>query len=177
MKKENPGFSLPELVVVVAILGALTTIGVQANLQLKRREEVNALATSFAGWLEQVRKSALLGAGCTATVNNPIGVDGIVASASPTNINTGIDDPNACLSNSPLDLTSITDVSPDASFSVTAQTIQFSPRGTVNLNGNPSIDILITLQPDDPTRCVSINGLIGHINISKGDTCGSQDVI
>ena len=176
MKRKSHGFSLPELLIVVAILGVLTTLGIQANRQLKEREEVNALAISLAGWLEQVRKSALLGAGCTVTINNTIGADGIVATATTTNPNTAINDSTTCLSNSPLDINSITNISPSTSFSITGQTIEFSPRGTVNLNGNPRIDVPVSLEPNGPERCIAINGLISHFTISKGGNCGSQEV-
>lgn len=174
LNKNAQGFTLTELLSVIVILGVLTMAGIQVNLQQKNREEVNALTSSLAGWLEQVRKSALLGAGCTATVNSSISGNAVVASATLTNSNSQITSPTACLSNNPLKSDDIASISPQSRFTISGQQIQFTPRGTVNQASGSSTNLVITRSPGGPSRCIAIAGLIGNISISKGDGCGDQ---
>jgi prepilin-type N-terminal cleavage/methylation domain-containing protein len=169
------GFSLPELLSVIVILGVLTVAGVEINLQQKNREEVNALTITLAGWLEQVRKSALLGAGCTVTIRSSVSGDALVASAATTSTTTQINSQTACLTSNPLRSDDIASISPSSSFSITSPTIQFTPRGTVSPLSNSVINVVIKKQPSGPTRCIAIKGLIGNITISRGDQCGDQE--
>lgn len=90
---KNPGLSLVEMVVVVAILGIASAIAIPSFAFVLRRERVNAVALEVAGWLEEVRNlsarqvdpSATAG-GCavslvsTATALAPGGTIGTVAS-------------------------------------------------------------------------------------------------
>jgi Tfp pilus assembly protein FimT len=175
LAKPQKGFTLPELLSIIVILAVLTITGIQVNLQQKNREEVNALTISLAGWLEQVRKSALLGAGCAATINSSISADAVVASATATNPNTQITSSTACLSNTPLRSDDIAAISPNSSFVVTEKKVEFTPRGTVKQESESRINIVIRKQPSGPSSCISIRGLIGNITISKGDQCGDQE--
>ena len=174
LKQHVQGFTLTELLSVIVILGVLTMTGIQVNLQQKNREEVNALTSSLAGWLEQVRKSALLGAGCTATVNSFISGNAVVASATLTNTSSQINSPTACLSNNPLRSDDVASISPQSKFTISGQQVQFTPRGTVNQTSGSSTNLVIMRNPGGPSRCIAITGLIGHISISKGDECGDQ---
>ncbi|WP_368656116.1 Tfp pilus assembly protein FimT/FimU [Synechococcus sp. HK05] len=169
------GFSLTELLSVVVILGILTFVGIDINLQQRNREEVNALTISLAGWLEQVRKSALLGAGCTVSISSSVSGDALVASATTTNATTQITSPATCLTSNPLRGDDVASISPSSSFSITSPTIQFTPRGTVSPLSNSVINVVVKKLPNGPTRCIAIKGLIGNITISRGDQCGEQE--
>ena len=177
MKRLNHGLTITELLVVVAILGVVAGVSINSGLQEWRREQVNAVAIELAGWLEQVRRSALRGRGCFVTVNGPsamalLGAGNTVASSniiagSPSSIT----DPNACLVNSPL---RIPENVSGAQFSVSSKSITFTPRGSVILSETPT-DIAITLSGTSMARCVRINGLLGLIEISKSPNCGNQE--
>jgi prepilin-type N-terminal cleavage/methylation domain-containing protein len=53
--QRQPGFSLPEIMVVVAILGIASAISIPSFAFVLRRERVNAVALETAAWLERVR--------------------------------------------------------------------------------------------------------------------------
>jgi Tfp pilus assembly protein FimT len=173
--QHNKGFSLSELLGIIVILGVLTVAGVEISLQQKNREEANALTVSLAGWLEQVRKSALLGAGCTVTISSSVSGDAVVASATTTNPTTQITSPITCLTSNPLKNDDIISIAPKSTFVISSPIIQFTPRGTVSPLSNSVINVVIKKQPSGPTRCISIKGLVGNITISPGDQCGDQE--
>ena len=68
MKRPNPGISLTEVLVVVAILGVLSGLVIDAGIRDWRREQVNAVVVELAGWLESVRRAALKGSSCQVTL-------------------------------------------------------------------------------------------------------------
>jgi prepilin-type N-terminal cleavage/methylation domain-containing protein len=68
MKRPNPGFSLTEVLVVVAILDVLSGLVIDAGIRDWRREQVNAVVVELAGWLESVRRAALKGSSCQVTL-------------------------------------------------------------------------------------------------------------
>ena len=53
-----PGFSLPELLVIVVIIGVIGAVGIGGFNFLVRRARVQSVALEVAGWLEQVRNAA-----------------------------------------------------------------------------------------------------------------------
>lgn len=178
MKRRAPGFTLIELLVAIAILSVLAKIGVDTAVRERQREQVNALTISLAGWLEQVRRSSLRGAGCTATINGTATAGSTVATAVVTpGTTTAIDsgsDSSMCLRNQPLTMNDISAVSPNSSYTLTSTSIGFTPRGTVATSTGNAVNILVTLQPSGPSRCISIQGLLGLLTISRGDQCGVQ---
>ncbi len=59
------GFTLLELLVVVAILGVIGGLGLPAMIQNYKKAQVNDLTTGLAGgWLQEVRSAALKGSSC-----------------------------------------------------------------------------------------------------------------
>jgi Tfp pilus assembly protein FimT len=161
--KHDAGISLAELLMVVVILGVLTAVGVDTGFKEWRREQVNALTIELAGWLENVRRAALRGTSCTATITTgSISAGDLVATANgPT-----------CLPNTPLRANPNNSAARYA-ISSTSQTITFTPRGTLSSSTLP-ITLMVNLAPDGPARCVSISGLLGLIRIGPGDAghCG-----
>ena len=52
MKRPNSGFSLTEVMVVVAILSVLSGLVIDGGIRDWRREQVNAVVVELAGWLD-----------------------------------------------------------------------------------------------------------------------------
>lgn len=154
--QNQSGFTLVEVLVVVVIMAVLSAVAVDTGLREWRREQVNALTLQLAGWLETVRRAALRGSSCTATVNTGILSSGDqVATANAS----------GCLSNAPL----VVDPSHDSmtfALSSTASTVTFTPRGTLSSEVDPII-ISVSLQPYGPSRCINISGLLGLIRIGN----------
>lgn len=86
------GFSLMELMVVVAIIGMINGLTIAFSSNDWQRERVNAAALGLVGWLEEVRASALretsdnpAAGGCVvsiSTLSNAASGD-VLASVSP----------------------------------------------------------------------------------------------
>lgn len=76
MKRPIPGFSLTEVMVVVAILSVLSGLVIDAGIRDSRREQVNAVVVELAGWLESVRRAALKGSSCQVTLTTTNGTLG-----------------------------------------------------------------------------------------------------
>lgn len=169
-QREGQGFSLLELLVVVAILGLLAGMGIPALIQNQKKEQVNALTTGLAFWLLEVRTSALRGSTCEVLIRNATIKDGQpVASISGEPI------PETCfIANNPYQLP---EPAKGAAYeiAVTANNEQingfaFTPRGSKF----PSTDVLITvaMANNGPARCIQLNGLLGNLEIGNGSSGG-----
>lgn len=158
LQQTNRGFTLAELLIVTTIIGILTTIALGTGIKEMRRERVNAVTIELAGWLENVRRSALHGTSCTVTINTgDINAGNTLASANANN----------CLPNSPL-IINKNDGGMTFNVSSTDAMITFTPRGTRYPSGSDTI-ITVTLQPNGPSRCVMIRGLLGMIGLGKSE--------
>lgn len=176
------GFTLAEVLITILIAGILSTIAIGSSQNILARERVNSLAVRLAGWLDQVRKASTLGAGCTATINKNIAPSSNIATTTLTAPSSTQIKSNHC--GLALSATEISDVSSDQSnYTITSNilasdqtTLQFTPRGTLVLPANTnSINLVISLMPSGPKRCVSVKYLIADITISKGESCGAQE--
>jgi len=164
----HQAFTLVELLVVVVILGVLSAVAVDTGLREWRREQVNAMTSELAGWLETIRRAALKGSSCTATLTT-----GSVSTGAT--VATG--NSEGCLSTRPLTVDQSND---NMLFDISsnASTITFTPRGTLSSDITP-VTITVTLQPSGPSRCINITGLLGLIRIGKSSesSCSTDQKI
>ena len=185
-KADHDGVTLVETVITMVIVVILSSVGIISYKAIQDRIRINALTTNLHGWIGTVRKASLLGAGCTARINKEIGSSGTIATstltaAASTSIERNCVPP---LSTKTFEKGSLKDGStfeiegrPVDEIMDGGQTvIQFTPRGTVVIPaGTSQIDIVLTLMPSGPKRCISIKNLIGQTTISNGDTCEKQE--
>ncbi len=176
------GYSLPELLVAVVIIGILSALMIDAGLRDWRRERVNTVVVELAGWLESVRRAALKGSSCQVTLTTTGGT--LAGGATLANAaDVGSSDAaasaiaNNCRSAQPFQLTTLT---ANQSFRVstrnTSGSFVFTPAGTLFPAPEPSspIEIRIALADgDDPQRCVQLDGLMGLISVGRvsGGSC------
>lgn len=171
------GFSLAEILVTVAILGILSTIAVNVSASEADRVKVNTAQIALAGWLQLVQRSALLQkslqtnqGGCTVNFADAFSNRGNgtqIASVSPA----------VCAPNSDLLLEIPNLGSSSLSASFTAQTISFTPRGTISSDAeNPVVEIRFLISRSSLLRCIRISGLAGVIEIgSRGSGSNLSD--
>lgn len=164
------GFTLTELLIAVLIIGIATTIGVNGYQRTWERERVLAVSNELLGWLESVRRSAIGGTSCTATIST--GTKSVGATiASVANGATGL-----CTSIQPLTLTGLTQ-GYSINVASSASQIIFTSRGTVSSDsGTGDRSITLSLNPGGYSRCIAINSLLGNmaIGVSSGTTCDIQ---
>ena len=173
MKRPNPGFSLTEVMVVVAILSVLSGLVIDAGIRDWRREQVNAVVVELAGWLETVRRAALKGSSCEVTLTTG---DKLAAGAElAKGEDVGATDANAspilnnCRSLQSLVIPSLND---NQHYKVTTNmnTFVFTPAGTLYPAPQPSAPIVIQVSladRQDPQRCVQLEGLLGVIHVGR----------
>jgi len=151
LSTRQQGMTLPELMVVVSIIGVLLSVGIDSGLKEWRREKVNKVAIELAGWLENARRAGLRGDGCTISlVGGTLNDGGTLATAS-------------CMPKWPLVITN-NNSAVRYSVSTTATGFSFTPRGT-RYPTSSTITISIALSPDEGVgRCVAVQGLLGVIS-------------
>ena len=184
-KIDHDGATLVETVIVIVIVGILSSLGIGTYKAIQDRIRINALTTNVYGWIETVRKASMLGAGCTARINKDISSTGTIATSTLTAASsTSIERNCAPLLSTQNFKGSLKDGSTfeiegkpiDKIMDGDQTVIQFTPRGTVVMPADtPQIDIVLTLMPSGPKRCISIKNLIGQTTISNGDTCEKQE--
>jgi type II secretory pathway pseudopilin PulG len=156
----SQGFSIVDLVVVVTIVGILAGLTLAASFQAQRREQVNALTIGLAGWLEEVRRSALRGSACDVQLTS-----GTVSGSATVAQLVGTPIPETCSTiNNPFRLP---EAALGASYTITASpsSFAFTPRGTKF----PSTNVLITITRNNngPARCIQLNGLLGNLEMGN----------
>ena len=178
MKRPNSGFSLTEVMVVVAILSVLSGLVIDGGIRDWRREQVNAVVVELAGWLESVRRAALKGSSCQVTLTT---TDGTVAAGAVLARGADVgatdadsvaaDSPiaNNCRSSQPLVIPSLGTVQ-SFQIAATAGSFVFTPAGTLYPAPQPSAPIVIEVSladGQDPQRCVQLEGLMGLIQVGR----------
>jgi len=160
------GFSTVELLVVVSIIGTLAGLSLASSFQSQRRQQVNAVAIGLAGWLEEVRRSALRGSACDVELSI-----GTVSGSNTVAQLVGTPPPETCSTiNNPYRLP---DAAQGATYSISATpaNFAFTPRGTKFPAGN--VLITITRMNNGPSRCIQLNGLLGNLEMGNysGGSC------
>lgn len=166
MLLHNHGFTLVELMVVVALIGIVSGVVVVISANEWRRDRINAVAVEFAGWLEEVRSASLREVnnnGCTVTFASttltsvPAGTQ--LASINPA-VCQGVPQANFLIPG-------ITATADRYSATSTASAITFTPRGSVTSTTN----VLVNLSLDNsiPLRCVRISPTVGLIRIGSNN--------
>ena len=164
-RKGGHGFSLAELLAVVAILGVLAGLGIPALIQNHKREQLNALTIGLAFWLQEVRRSALRGNTCEVKISTGLIRDGGTVARIVSGIEEEQPIPQTCaIPNNPYLLT---ESAMGAAYNITApkDPFSFTPRGSKF----PSTDVLITnaMANDEPARCIQLNGLLGNLEMGN----------
>lgn len=149
-------FSLTELMVTVAIIGILSSIVIQITGNEWRRERVQAVQVDLVGWLEAVRRAALRGQSCTATID-------VAADAPGEELGTV---GGTCLYRLPMTIPGV--VGRGTEYRVTAEpaSLVFTPRGSVRAAGvrlDADALITITLVGRGPVACIAISPTVGAI--------------
>lgn len=157
------GFSLAELMVVVALIGILGGVVIQISGNEWRRERINAVAVEFAGWLETVRAASLReinNNGCTVTLN-------VLTGAAAGSVLASVDPLLCRVSESSFRIPGITAVADTYSSTRTAGSFAFTPRGSTNSTSD--IIVNVSLDGSRPLRCVRISSTIGLIRIGTNN--------
>lgn len=160
------GFSLPELLVVIVILGVIGAVGIQGYFFLVQRARVQSVALEIAGWLEQVRNAAA----DNVVADNQAG--GCVATFSAGDLSVG---QQIAIVDADCDVLETTLLVPPGvqQDSVTLNAVDpviFTPRGLwTDDAGLPGQQFLLTIRLNNalPVRCIRLSPVLGTVEIGR----------
>lgn len=175
MRGRSSGYSLTELMVVLAILGLLGVTSLLGSQEQWRTEQSSAVANELSGWISSVHRAALRGKRCAVTIAPPISPDPINGNAVAA-IAREVDDTNpidnGCLAHSPLVIHS---VATTTKFTLTPRntTFSFTPRGTLAEASINPLEFRIAVTTGGVVHCVRLVGLLGLVKVGhlEGNTC------
>lgn len=171
----SAGFSLLEIVAAVAIIGIAASMTLAMNMRSLRREQLNAAAIGLAGWLEEVRRSALKGNPCQVTIaaNSGAAVGTTLASAVEIPLSGATARPDRCRANAPYTVPNELNAMRIAMSP--AQQFTFGSLGTVAPSSDKEL-VLSLLNPAGQVelrRCIRMRGMLGFIEVGNhsGSAC------
>lgn len=177
---KNSGFTITELMVIIVIIGTIGSIGLTITTRELQRERINAVTVGLAGWIEEVRRSALRGYPCRITISgNAAGFPRgqILASAVELDsVGTPIVSSKRCPATTTSGNAAVNDYAVPSSVAgnrvevAQTRTLTFSPLGTANPVSDQEI-VLTLLQPSGQrttaSRCIRIRGMMGFLDIGN----------
>lgn len=190
--------TLPELLIVVIIIGIIASLAVGQGLSIVRRERINAVALDLAGWIEQTRNLAmkevsetLTSGGCVITFQAP--ADSLAGGAVLASISSACAPPNNGTTHSNgsflvprnISATISTAYEQTGLTSSSAPTVTISPRGMWSPASGASgaLTIKLLLDGGGPMRCVRISETLGFVDIgslstaSKVTSCSTANYV
>ena len=202
-RNHAPGFSLAELMVIVAVIAIVAAITVPSFLFVLRRQRISALTLEIAGWLEATRSIAArevnpngLSGGCAIVIAAPqeqaqagAVIAGITGCAARTmqlrvpdtwggrfRISHSI--PTGSISNAPTAADCSASGIP-AALCAGSVRLFFTPRGmwssdsVANLRDDLEIRIALA-DGSGPRSCVRLSSILGSIDIGSANAGGVQ---
>ncbi|MEB3275884.1 MAG: prepilin-type N-terminal cleavage/methylation domain-containing protein [Cyanobacteriota bacterium] len=169
------GYTIVEMVVVVAIIAVGASIAIGVSGREIRRERINSAAVGLSGWLEEVRRAALKGNPCFITISASSGIarGGILASASEVPMAGATARPDRCQATQPFRVAD--EVGSDRVALSPSLTFSFGTLGTVTPTTDKEV-VLTLIRPggqSDLARCLRIRGMMGFTELGNrsGSSC------
>lgn len=173
----HPGFTLPELLVIVVILGVVGAVGIQGFFFLVRRARVQSVALEVAGWLEQVRNAAAdevtpndQQGGCVVTFDNGNRVAGQQIATVDA----------ACNVTEPILRVPQSVQQDSVGLNPVGSPFTFTPRGLwIDGQGAPGQNFLLTITLNNtvPVRCVRMSPALGTVEIGRPATSADNNCV
>ena len=162
------GFSLPELLITIVILGLVVAVTGNSLLNLARRERANTVAAELAGWLDQVNRDATRfnaqagGAVCRVTITT----GDLAPGEEMANVQ-----PAACATQNILTVPDLYFNAPTVQVTANQDQFTFTPRGSVAANDDQVL-LTITVNNQRPLRCIRLVGLVGVLELGRNNQAG-----
>lgn len=158
------GFALSELMIVVVILGIISSVSTANFIFALRNAQVNEVALQLAGWLEQIsRRPEANGTACTVTFNTgALNSGAVIATVAPTSCSP---EPSfrvaSLIGNQPLSVGS------------SANTVTFTPRTAITSTTDVQVRLSRGNQP--PLRCIRLSSVLGLIRLGRDGSTASTN--